>query len=64
MLMVGSNQDFQWRCYTPAEGKSGAKPNARSCLEKQLVMNLPMDVLGLAKPYSDLNAVCVDSSTR
>ena len=48
----------------PAEGKSGAKPNARSYLEKQLVMNLPMDALGLAEPHSALNAIYVDSSTR
>ena len=26
-------------------------------------MNLPMDALGLAEPYSGLHAVCVDSST-
>ena len=48
----------------PAEGMLGAKLIARGCLEKQLVMNLPMDALGLAEPHSDPNVVCVDSSTH
>ena len=34
MLMVGPNQDFQWRCDTHAEGMPGQNLIARSCLEK------------------------------
>ena len=45
-----------------AEGISGAKFITRSCLEKQLVMNLSMDALGLVEPHSGPNAVRVDSS--
>ena len=48
MLMVGSNQNFQWRHRTSVEGMLGAKLIARSYLEKQLVMNLPLDACGWA----------------
>ena len=51
-LMVGPNQNFQWRCHTPAEEVSRAKLSAQSYLMKQLIKNLPMDTQELAKPHS------------
>ena len=48
----------------PVEGMPRAKLIGRSCLEKLLVINLPMDALGLAEPHSSPNAIRVDSSTR
>ena len=64
MLIVGSNQDFQWTHHTPTERMPRAKLIARYCLEKQLVMNLHMDALGLVEQHSDPNVVCVNSSTH
>ena len=34
ILMVGPNQNFQWRRHTPAEEKPGAKLIAKNCLKK------------------------------
>ena len=34
ILMVGPNQNFQWRHHTPAEEVSGIKLNARNYLIK------------------------------
>ena len=42
MLMVGSNQNFQWRHHTLAKEVAGIKLNVRIYLMKQLVKNLPM----------------------
>ena len=64
MLMIGPNRDFQWRHHTPAEGMPGQNSIAKNYLEKQLIMNLPLEALGLAEPNLGLNAVCVDSSTH
>ena len=43
-LMVGPNQNLQWRCHMPAEEVSRAKWNTKNYLVKQLVKNLPIDV--------------------
>ena len=37
---------------------------ARNYLEKQMIVNLSMDALGLIETHLGLNTVCVDSSTR
>ena len=37
MLMVGPNQDLQWKAQRPTEEMLGMKLITRSCLEKQLV---------------------------
>ena len=42
MLMVGANQNLQWRRHTPAEEVFGAKLNTKNYLMKQLVKNLPV----------------------
>ena len=34
ILIVGPNQNFQWRRHMPAEKMSGAKLNAKNCLMK------------------------------
>ena len=34
MLIVGPNQNFQWRCHTPAEEMSGIKLNTKNYLVK------------------------------
>ena len=34
MLMIGSNQNFQWRCHTLAEEVSGEKLNIKNYLVK------------------------------
>ena len=62
--MVGPNQNFQWRRHMPAEEVSGIKLNAKNCLMKQLVKNLPIDAQGLAEPHSGLCVVYMDSSTH
>ena len=46
MLMVGPNQIFLVEAKAYLLG-SGVKLITRSCLEKQLVMNLPIDAHGL-----------------
>ena len=46
------------------KGCLGQNLIARNCLEKQLVINLPMDVLELVEPHLGLNVVFVDSSTH
>ena len=46
MLMAGPNQDFQWMDQSPIEEVLGAKLITRNCLEKQLVMNLPLGAHG------------------
>ena len=48
MLIVGPNQDFQWMKQNSTEEVSGAKLITRNCLEKQLVVNLPLGAHGWA----------------
>ena len=64
MLMVGSNQNFQWRYYTLVEEVSGIKLNTKNYLVKQLIKNLPMSAQGLAEPHSGLCAAHVNSNTH
>ena len=48
----------------PAEEMPGQNLITKNYLEKQVVRNLPMDALELAKPYSSPNAFYVDSSAH
>ena len=48
MLMVGPNQIFSVEAKAYWLGFWGKIKITRNCLEKQLVMNLPLDVHGLA----------------